>query len=407
LQREHLAPLVRGSGSATSTPELLKKLLFRVDAILKVKQGDAAPDEQSREALASIVDGSKGVLAALEALEKKIADTVGGLALGEVGYEEVYAQRMLKYSFAYRDIVNDPAHSFKYREELASDRESSPARQKALLRELTGNLMELPICFNTSTLVRADENTQHALQFLVLAGKEGGGSPYDGGCFLFDLYCPPNYPQVPPKTWLMTTGGGTVRFNPNLYDSGYVCLTVLNAKGAGGETWRPNDSNNFEVIMAIQSFVLNKMYPLFNEPGEQSKFQHDKTDSDTKRRCRTAHWSGSQFGETGYQAVREGTVEHAMIAQLRHPPEGFEDPVKEHFSLKGPYIVRQIEGWIEDAARFDDTDTHKKKLQVLLEEFKEELKKLHETGTYKDGTPVGPPLKAVQEAEYTYQQYPF
>lgn len=195
--------------------------------------------------------------------------------------------------------------------------------------------MELPICFNTSTLVRADENTQHALQFLVLAGKEGGGSPYDGGCFLFDLYCPPSYPQVPPKVSLMTTGGGTVRFNPNLYTDGYVCLTILNAKGSGGETWRANDSNNFEVIMAIQSFVLNKMYPLFNEPGEQTKFKHDKTDSDTKRRARTAHWSGSQFGETGYQAVREGTVEHAMTAQLRHPPEGFEDAIKQHFALKG------------------------------------------------------------------------
>ena len=57
----------------------------------------------------------------------------------------------------------------------------------------------------------------------------------------------------------MTTGGGTVRFNPNLYDTGYVCLTVLNAKGSGGQTWRPGDSNILEVILAIEYFCLNKV----------------------------------------------------------------------------------------------------------------------------------------------------
>jgi len=34
--------------------------------------------------------------------------------------------------------------------------------------------------------------------------------------FLFDIQLPPAYPQVPPNVILLTTGGGTVRFNPNL-----------------------------------------------------------------------------------------------------------------------------------------------------------------------------------------------
>jgi len=52
-------------------------------------------------------------------------------------------------------------------------------------------------------------------------------TPYSGGCFLFDIYFPPQYPQVPPKVNLMTTGQGRVRFNPNLYDTGkgfQICL---------------------------------------------------------------------------------------------------------------------------------------------------------------------------------------
>lgn len=49
-----------------------------------------------------------------------------------------------------------------------------------------------------------------------------GGTPYDSGLFQFDIYCPPQYPDVPPRVNLMTTGRGTVRFNPNLYPCGNV-----------------------------------------------------------------------------------------------------------------------------------------------------------------------------------------
>ena len=43
------------------------------------------------------------------------------------------------------------------------------------------------------------------------------GTPYSGGCFIFDIYFPPTYPKTPPLVNLQTTGGGKVRFNPNLY----------------------------------------------------------------------------------------------------------------------------------------------------------------------------------------------
>ena len=40
--------------------------------------------------------------------------------------------------------------------------------------------------------------------------------------FRFTLNCPDDYPNSPPKCKLMTTGGGAVRFNPNLYANGKV-----------------------------------------------------------------------------------------------------------------------------------------------------------------------------------------
>ena len=48
-------------------------------------------------------------------------------------------------------------------------------------------------------------------------------TPYANGCFEFDVFFPPEYPQVPMLVNLMTTGQGRVRFNPNLYNDGKVC----------------------------------------------------------------------------------------------------------------------------------------------------------------------------------------
>lgn len=52
-------------------------------------------------------------------------------------------------------------------------------------------------------------------------------TPYANGCFIFDIFLPADYPVRPPKVNLITTGGGAVRFNPNLYRCGKVCLSLL------------------------------------------------------------------------------------------------------------------------------------------------------------------------------------
>lgn len=48
------------------------------------------------------------------------------------------------------------------------------------------------------------------------------GTPYYGGCFVFDVYIPSEYPSAPPLMNMETNGGGRVRFNPNLYADGKV-----------------------------------------------------------------------------------------------------------------------------------------------------------------------------------------
>ncbi len=52
-------------------------------------------------------------------------------------------------------------------------------------------------------------------------------TPYEGGLFNFIVRFGHSYPLQPPRVKFTTTAGGKVRFNPNLYANGKVCLSIL------------------------------------------------------------------------------------------------------------------------------------------------------------------------------------
>lgn len=87
-------------------------------------------------------------------------------------------------------------------------------------------------------------------------------TPYEGGFFYFLIRCPPDYPIHPPRVKLMTTGEGKIRFNPNLYKNGKVCLSILGTWS--GPAWSPAQSLS-SVLISIQSLMNEN--PYFNEPG--------------------------------------------------------------------------------------------------------------------------------------------
>eukprot|EP00798_Chlamydomonas_sp_ICE-L_P026983 gene26984-8998_t len=89
-------------------------------------------------------------------------------------------------------------------------------------------------------------------------------TPYSRGYFVFDIYLPPEYPNKPPKVQLLTTEGGRVRFNPNLYNSGKVCLSLLGTWE--GPSWKPATSTLLQVLVSISAMILVPD-PYFNEPS--------------------------------------------------------------------------------------------------------------------------------------------
>lgn len=75
-------------------------------------------------------------------------------------------------------------------------------------------------------------------------------TPYEDGLFCFDLQFPASYPAVPPLVHYRSYG---YRINPNLYENGRVCLSILNTwTGGVTERWNPHTSSILQVLVSIQ-----------------------------------------------------------------------------------------------------------------------------------------------------------
>eukprot|EP01062_Namystynia_karyoxenos_P026276 TRINITY_DN20464_c0_g1_i1.p1 TRINITY_DN20464_c0_g1~~TRINITY_DN20464_c0_g1_i1.p1 ORF type:complete len:1032 (+),score=333.23 TRINITY_DN20464_c0_g1_i1:132-3227(+) len=92
-------------------------------------------------------------------------------------------------------------------------------------------------------------------------------TPYEGGFFHFDMRFPPEYPLYPPAVKLLTTDGGHVRFGPNLYADGKVCLSILGTWHEGPQ-WTAEHSMR-SVLLSIQSLLCDN--PYHNEPGFEGR----------------------------------------------------------------------------------------------------------------------------------------
>lgn len=93
---------------------------------------------------------------------------------------------------------------------------------------------------------------------LIIGPKE---TPYQYGNYVFEFTFPEDYPHTPPKVKYLTNDG-TVRFNPNLYQNGRVCLSILN-------TWKGDAWTGCQTISTILLTLVTVLHstPLINEPG--------------------------------------------------------------------------------------------------------------------------------------------
>ncbi|KAK9075007.1 hypothetical protein SSX86_003326 [Deinandra increscens subsp. villosa] len=217
------------------------------------------------------------------------------------------------------DIVKDPLDHYY----LGANAQNSAGRRWLKKVQQDWNILKknLP----DGIYVRVYENRMDLLRAVIVGAY---GTPYQDGLFFFDFHLPPEYPDVPPSAYYHSGGW---RINPNLYEEGKVCLSLLNTwTGRGNEVWDPSSSSILQVLVSLQGLVLNSK-PYFNEAG------YDKQ-------------VGTPEGEKNSFSYNENTFLlncKTIMYLIRRPPKDFEDLVKEHFRERGYYILKACDAYMK------------------------------------------------------------
>ena len=119
------------------------------------------------------------------------------------------------------------------------------------------DIMKNPLIDNGIYYIHDDEDLLKG--YALIIGPSD--TPYFGGNYFFEFNFPADYPHSPPKV-KYCTNGNNVRFNPNLYTCGKVCVSLLN-------TWRGEQWTSCQSISTVLLTLCTLLCkdPLLNEPG--------------------------------------------------------------------------------------------------------------------------------------------
>ena len=122
--------------------------------------------------------------------------------------------------------------------------------------------------------ISVDKENVYKINAMIIGPKN---TPYQFGFYFFTIFFPTDYPKVNPKVEFKTIDNN-VRFNPNLYQNGKVCLSILGTWSGPG--WQPTMTLT-SVLLSIQSLLHEN--PIVNEPGyEKIKLSDDKAQNYNK-----------------------------------------------------------------------------------------------------------------------------
>lgn len=130
----------------------------------------------------------------------------------------------------------------------------------------------------------------------LIVGPEG--TPYENGFYFFDIQLPDTYPMTPPLVQFRTSDG-RVRFNPNLYTEGKVCLSILGTWS--GPPWTTSSTIR-TVLVSIQSLLCD--HPIRNEPGHETE--------------------SGRNDEAYSEIIRYENIAVAVVRMLEHTPANFQ-----------------------------------------------------------------------------------
>tara|TARA_B100001059_G_scaffold236825_1_gene291054 strand:- start:2957 stop:3655 length:699 start_codon:yes stop_codon:yes gene_type:complete len=137
--------------------------------------------------------------------------------------------------------------------------------QRRLLKDVV-ELIKSPLSDNGIYYQHNEENMLQGHALIIGPGE----TLYNYGYYLFEFNFSKKYPFEPPKV-IYLTNEHDIRFHPNLYRNGKVCLSLLN-------TWRGEQWTSCQTIRTILLNLVTLFHnkPLLNEPGIKEDYKYFK-----------------------------------------------------------------------------------------------------------------------------------
>ncbi|KAI9371857.1 hypothetical protein BJX61DRAFT_484499 [Aspergillus egyptiacus] len=172
--------------------------------------------------------------------------------------------------------------------------------------------------------VRTWESRMDLLRVLLIGPED---TPYEHAPFVIDMHFSSDFPNRPPLAFFhsWTTGQGPV--NPNLYEDGKICLSILGTWPTRNpnEAWSPGKSTVLQILVSIMGLVLVKT-PFYNEAGYEALAAEDS------RRV-----EASQYSERAFLMTR-----NFILHALNHGVSGLEDILAWNYLPASPSIRPQL-----------------------------------------------------------------
>ncbi|KAL1306245.1 hypothetical protein AAFC00_004335 [Neodothiora populina] len=217
---------------------------------------------------------------------------------------------------------------------------ANTAKLKSIQKE--HKILRSPNALPPGIFVRTWESRLDLIRVLFIGPV---GTPYEYAPFIVDLYLSPTFPSEPPKahfhSWTSEGTGMQGRVNPNLYEDGKICLSLLgtwSGDDAKGEGWVSGKSTILQLLVSILGLVLVKE-PYYNEAGYEPL-----------QGLSSSRHSSSVYTERTYLRARAFLISplsslirakgHSETANLPPGVKGFEDVLRWlYVAASGPTLL--------------------------------------------------------------------
>ena len=209
-----------------------------------------------------------------------------------------------------------------------------PSNMKLFIKHVRKELKLLQSSLPAGIVVKGYEERMDLFSAMIHGPKN---TPYEDGLFFFDFQLGSDYPAAPPLCHYISFCSD--RLNPNLYEEGKVCVSLLGTwSGRGTETWT-TDSNLLQLLVSIQGLILVRE-PYFNEAGYEKQ-------------------KGTQQGEENSRMYNEMAVLKlvtSMTRMVNSPAHPFSAEIMEHMRANAKKFVSRMSLWRKMSSSLERSD---------------------------------------------------